>query len=343
MATSAANTAAITTEQTARTDAVGALATRVDTVAATSAANAAAITTEQTARTNADGALSTRVDTVAAASAANTGAITTEQTARANADGALSTRIDTAQASANGASAAVQVTSSALAGTDGKLAALHTIKTQVTAGGRTYLAGIGIGVEVNGAAVESQILLSAQRVAVLNEDSGGLTTPFVIQNGQVFINQAFIADASITNAKIGNAEVTTLKIGANSVTVPASISGSGGAGPFNAGSMQAVSGGSVSIYLADTAKVSMLVTWQAVTPGSNGGNTRVELRMDGSGGAIFAAEDSTVPGISTSHVASSVATLSAGSHTFQLWFGNDYSSGTWNLGAWSATIIGVMR
>lgn len=52
------------------------------------AANGAAITTEQTARADADGALSTRIDAVVATAAANTAAIATEQTARADADSA---------------------------------------------------------------------------------------------------------------------------------------------------------------------------------------------------------------------------------------------------------------
>lgn len=209
IATSAANTAAITSEQTARANAVGAIATRVDAVVATSSANTAAITSEQTARANADGALSTRIDTVSAAAGNALGLVTSEINARADADGALGRRIDTVQATANGASAAVQATSTALAGTDGKLAALHTIKTQVSAGGRTYMAGIGIGVEVNGTVVESQILLSAQRVAIIDENSAALTTPFVVQGGQVFINQAFIGDATIGTLKIAGNSVMT--------------------------------------------------------------------------------------------------------------------------------------
>ena len=220
VASTAANTAAIVSEKTARTTADSALATSITTVVATTAANTAAITSEQTARSTAVSALADWITTVAASTATNTAGVTSEQSARATADGALSTRIDTALASANGATAAVQVTSKALAETNGNLSALHTIKTQVTAAGKTYMAGIGIGVEVNGTTVESQILLSAQRVAVVNEDTGGLTVPFAIQGGQVFINEAFIANASITKAKIGDAQVETLKIGANAVTVP---------------------------------------------------------------------------------------------------------------------------
>lgn len=106
---------------------------------------------------------------------------------------------------------------------------MYTVKTQVTAGGRRYLAGIGLGVEVNGASVESQILLSAQRVAIINEDSGGLTTPFAVVGGQVFINEAFIGSATIGKAQIKNAAVDTLTIAGNAVTSMVSASGVGSA------------------------------------------------------------------------------------------------------------------
>ncbi|KPW58200.1 Host specificity protein J [Pseudomonas caricapapayae] len=65
------------------------------------------------------------------------------------------------------------------------------------------MAGLAIGVE--GQQQESQILAYAQRFAILDESSGALAAPFAVQNGQVFINSAFIQDGSITNAKIGNA------------------------------------------------------------------------------------------------------------------------------------------
>ncbi|MET3134609.1 hypothetical protein AAKU55_004909 [Oxalobacteraceae bacterium GrIS 1.11] len=218
--------AAVVAEQTARVNADGALATRIDTAQASANNAAAAVTSEQTARANADGALGTRIDAVQASANGAAAAVVSEQTARANADGALSSRIETAQASANNASAAVQSTSAALAGTNGKLSALHTIKTQVTSGGRTYWAGIGVGVEVDGPAVESQILLSAQRLAVINENSGGLTTPFVVQDGQVFINQAFIGAGWIKNLHVDKLAIGTDNIDFDAITSGATAAGS---------------------------------------------------------------------------------------------------------------------
>jgi hypothetical protein len=228
-ATTDKNTAAILTEQTARTTAESALASRIDAVVASAGTNTAAITAEQTARANADGALSTRIDSVVATAGANTAAITAEQTARANAVGALSTRIDTVTASANGASAAAQAASTAIADTNGKLAAMYTIKVQTSTNGHKYMASLGVGVENNGGVTESQILASAQRFAIIDESSGNLVTPFVVQGGQVFINEAFIGNAWISNAQIKNAAVDTLTIAGNAVTQMATAKGTSSA------------------------------------------------------------------------------------------------------------------
>jgi predicted phage tail protein len=375
-ATANSNTAAITSEQSARANADSAISTRVDSVAATSNGNTAAIVAEQSARASADGALSTRIDSVVATSNGNTAAIVTEQNARAGADGALSTRIDSVIATANGnaaaiqseasarasadsalsssittvavtannASASAQTATSALASTNGQLSAMSTIKTQIATGGRTYLASIGVGVSNSTGIVESQILLSANRVAMIDESSGTLTTPFVIQGGQTFISQALIGTAWITNAKIASAAVGTLNIGGNAVTIPASISGNGGAGPFSgSGSyvMSQVFAATLNVNYTVTTPVIVLVTWQSGAP-SDGGNTRVEIRADGN--TVLAASDTAPSGITTSHVASAVVNLAAGAHSFTLWFANDWpGGGTWNLGNWSLTVLGAMR
>ena len=135
-----------------------------------------------------------------------------------------------------------------------EIAALYTIKVQLTANGIPYWAGIGVGAENNNGIITTQILLAAQRVAVLDESSGTTSAPFVIQGGQVFINQAFIGSidagkittgtmdaqrihtqsliavlaniqtAYIVNAHIINAQVDTLKIAGQSVSVTAATS-----------------------------------------------------------------------------------------------------------------------
>ncbi|WP_439868883.1 TipJ family phage tail tip protein [Pseudomonas syringae] len=135
----------------------------------------------------------------------NSAAIQSEATARSSADGALSTKLDQVQATANGASAAVQTVSSAQATTDGKLTALYTVKLQVNSNGQYVMAGIGAGIENVGGILQSQILMSADRFALVNTLAGGaISTPFVAQNGQLFLGPTFIMDGTITNAKIGS-------------------------------------------------------------------------------------------------------------------------------------------
>ncbi|MEX5531430.1 phage tail protein [Pseudomonas syringae] len=135
----------------------------------------------------------------------NSAAIQSEATARSNADGALSTKLDQVQATANGASAAVQTVSSAQAATDGKLTAMYTVKLQVNSNGQYVMAAIGAGIENVGGILQSQILMSADRFALVNTLEGGaISTPFVAQNGQLFLGPTFIMDGTITNAKIGS-------------------------------------------------------------------------------------------------------------------------------------------
>ncbi|MEE5162175.1 DUF1983 domain-containing protein [Pseudomonas alliivorans] len=146
-----------------------------------------------------------RFTTLNASVSGNQAAIQEEATARTTADGAISTRLDQVQATANGASAAVQVVSSAQAATDGKLGTMWSVKMQVAAGGNYVAAGIGLGIENNGSTFQSTFMVSADRFAVVNSMAGGaISVPFAVQNGQVFINSAFIQDGTITNAKIGS-------------------------------------------------------------------------------------------------------------------------------------------
>lgn len=85
------------------------------------------------------------------------------------------------------------------------LAAMYNIKTQVTVDGRTYIAGIGVGVENNEGVIESQVLVAADRFAVIHPNGEGVIVPFVVQDGAVYMNAAFIQDATITMAKIAGA------------------------------------------------------------------------------------------------------------------------------------------
>ncbi|AXH56323.1 DUF1983 domain-containing protein [Pseudomonas amygdali pv. lachrymans] len=177
-------------------------AQRTTTLQARVGTNEARIATVETTTATDREATAQQISTLTASVGTNQAAIQSEATARANADGALTTRVDGIQSTANGASAQAQTASTAVSGLNGKVSALTTIKTSTTVGGRTVMSGLAIGVE--GQQQESQILAYAQRFAILDESSGALAAPFAVQNGQVFINSAFIQDGTITNAKIGS-------------------------------------------------------------------------------------------------------------------------------------------
>lgn len=137
----------------------------------------------------------------------NATAINTERTERIDADGALGQRIDTVQATAGNASATAQTALNATASTDGKLSAMYTMKVQLNSNGAYHLAGIGVGVENNAGVMQSQVLVTADRFAVLpatTSAAASAASPFVVQGGQVFIRDAVIGKASITSAKIAD-------------------------------------------------------------------------------------------------------------------------------------------
>jgi len=87
----------------------------------------------------------------------------------------------------------------------GKLKDMWSVKVGQTVDGKLYTAGIGVGVENTPEGMQSQVLILADRFAVLNTADGqgsSVSVPFAIENNQVFMNSAFIKDATIDSAKI---------------------------------------------------------------------------------------------------------------------------------------------
>ncbi|MGZ0785852.1 host specificity protein J [Pseudomonas saponiphila] len=85
-----------------------------------------------------------------------------------------------------------------------ELAAMYSIKTQLTVDNKPYLAGIGIGVENDKGTITSQVLIAASRFAIVDPNVAEIHYPFVVQNNSVYLNTAFIQNGTITNAKIGS-------------------------------------------------------------------------------------------------------------------------------------------
>ena len=127
-----------------------------------------------------------------------------EQTIVTN-ESAAASHFEQLEAEVGDNSSAIQTVSKATADLKGKAEAMWSVKMQVAANGQYIVAGFGLGIENTGAGLQSQFLVSADRFAMVSSLAGGATyTPFVVQNGQVFMNQAFIADGTITSAKIGD-------------------------------------------------------------------------------------------------------------------------------------------
>lgn len=140
------------------------------------------------------------------------GTVTT-LTVIASGDYALGRRVDNTEASVGETQSLVQATSQALVDVNGKISASYSVKLQITADGKYYMAGMGLGIENQpDGSYQSQVLFTADRFAFVNLVNGQLTSPFVIQGGQTFINQALIGTAWITSAKIADAAITNAKI-----------------------------------------------------------------------------------------------------------------------------------
>lgn len=211
-------------------------ADRADAVAGERALREASISDEATTRADADQALGTRIGYMEASFTVpqgerddngegelagalkgweNTAKIADESKVRASEIEVQARRTETLEVSFNSAldktngeiqktSASVQVTSQALAALDNKASTMWSVKMQVNAQGQYVAAGIGLGIENGPAGLQSQFLVSADRFAVVNGINGSLSSPFAVQGGQVFMNEAFIQDGTITNAKIGS-------------------------------------------------------------------------------------------------------------------------------------------
>ena len=131
-------------------------------------------------------------------------AIQSEATARSSGDAALGQRMDTVQSNLGSTNASVQQISTAQSTLNGKITASYSVKLQVVNGNQYVAAGFGTGIENNNGVLQSTFAVMADRFAVLNPSGNGFVSPFAIQNGQVFINDALISRLSVQNAIVGS-------------------------------------------------------------------------------------------------------------------------------------------
>ncbi|EHQ9353437.1 host specificity protein J [Salmonella enterica] len=86
--------------------------------------------------------------------------------------------------------------------TDNNLNALYMLKVQKTKDGVPYVAGIGAGIEDVAGQTLSQILLAANRIAMIDPSNGNTTPMFVARDGQIIMNEVFLKllSAAVINA-----------------------------------------------------------------------------------------------------------------------------------------------
>nr|WP_229620626.1 DUF1983 domain-containing protein [Pseudomonas syringae] len=174
--------------------------------------SSASIVQEATVRATQNEATARTVTQLTASVGENTGrvtelreVVTTNLASTASSIQQLSASVASANDATTKNTVAIQQTATAYADTAGKLAAMYTVKLQVNANGQYVMAAIAAGIENVGGVLQSQILMSADRFALVNTLAGGaISTPFVAQNGQLFLGPTFIMDGTITNAKIGS-------------------------------------------------------------------------------------------------------------------------------------------
>ncbi|EFI6636186.1 DUF1983 domain-containing protein, partial [Escherichia coli] len=89
-------------------------------------------------------------------------------------------------------SATIQQIQQVQSDTNDELAALYMLKVQKTKNGIPYVAGIGAGIEDADGQTLSNILLQADRIAMINPENGNTTPLFVAQGNQLFMNDVFL-------------------------------------------------------------------------------------------------------------------------------------------------------
>lgn len=169
----------------------------------------------------ADTNLATRIDVMGVTVNKNSADIATESAVRANSDGALAARIDTVQATANNNTAAIQSETTVRASQTGELYGRAGLKIDLN----NYITGWGLLSTVNNGVPTSSFAIRADSFYIANPAGPGIapSQPFVVRTvGSVvgstyvppgmYVNQAFIENASISNAKIGIAAVDTANI-----------------------------------------------------------------------------------------------------------------------------------
>ncbi|EPI8454512.1 host specificity protein J [Yersinia enterocolitica] len=97
--------------------------------------------------------------------------------------------------------AAIDEKLTAVVDSDGA-SATYSLRAGINYNGQLVNAGMVIGAEFINGVAKSSIGFNADQFILLSGPAGNVSSPFAVVNGQTFINQAFIGDATIESAKI---------------------------------------------------------------------------------------------------------------------------------------------
>ncbi|MBS8632538.1 host specificity protein J, partial [Escherichia coli] len=89
-------------------------------------------------------------------------------------------------------SAVIQQIQKVQVDTNNNLNSMWAVKLQQMQDGRLYIAGIGAGIENTPDGMQSQVLLAADRIAMINPANGNTRPMFVGQGDQIFMNEVFL-------------------------------------------------------------------------------------------------------------------------------------------------------
>ena len=130
------------------------------------------------------------------------------------------------------AAATVETTSKALTTLDGKVQAMHGIKTETIARGRKVFAGLTLGAD--GQTAESEVLVWANKFAVVEPTTNQIKPMFTVTKGKVALSGDLIADGTVQAKHIQTTTLSAISSNLGNVTAGnlSSVSINNGNGKF---------------------------------------------------------------------------------------------------------------
>ncbi|WP_096978462.1 host specificity protein J [Escherichia coli] len=130
------------------------------------------------------------------------GKVTNLEQAMVTLEKATAQQISEVTASINGQSVLIEENKTAITNINGDMSATWNLKIATDNNGMKYASGISLGVTGDGANTQSQCIFLVDRFVLMTAANGTYTTPFYVENGAMYVREAFIKDATITTAKI---------------------------------------------------------------------------------------------------------------------------------------------